>query len=97
MLKIFFWLPGKNTGSSSIAEALNISVEHYRKLESGAYGLLPEKMLELYKRYKIDPTYLITGEKGESLDIEMFLANCRREEREDFLDRVFAYLRKMIK
>jgi len=36
--------------------SLDVGVEHYRKLESGAYGLQPEKMLILYEKYKIDPT-----------------------------------------
>ena len=33
----------------AFAETLNISVEHYRKIESGICGLQPEKMLVLYK------------------------------------------------
>lgn len=76
------------------AEALDVGVEHYRKLESGAYGLQPEKMLILYEKYKIDPTYLITGEKNSSFDIELFLANCSREERDRFIERMLAYMKR---
>lgn len=57
----------------TFAEALDVSVEHYRKLESGAYGLQPEKMLVLYEKYRIDPTYLITGEKWRLLIWRRFL------------------------
>lgn len=78
------------------AETLDVGVEHYRKLESGAYGLQPEKMLILYEKYKIDPTYLITGEKNSSFDIELFLANCSREERDAFIDRMLAYMKKLM-
>ena len=55
-------------------------MEHYRKIELGMYGLQRENMLILYKKYKIDPSYLLTGEKNHTFDVEMFLANCSREE-----------------
>ena len=80
----------------AFAETLGISVEHYRKLESGVYALQLEKMLLLYKTYKIDPTYLITGEKEESFNMERFLAKCSIEEREDFIDQMFVYMRRMM-
>ena len=38
----------------AFAETLGISVEHYRKLESGVYALQLEKMLLLYKTYKME-------------------------------------------
>ncbi|MBE5868606.1 MAG: helix-turn-helix transcriptional regulator [Lachnospiraceae bacterium] len=76
------------------AETLGVGVEHYRKLENGDYGLQPEKLLILYQIYKIDPTYLITGENKETFDLEMFLANCHHKDRDDFLEQVFRYMRK---
>lgn len=78
----------QNSGytQEAFAEALDVGVEHYRKLESGIYGLQPEKLLLLYEKYKIDPTYLITGDKNQTFDIELFLANCSREERDRFID-----------
>ena len=51
-----------------------ICVEHCRKLESGAYGLQQEKMLVLYEKYKIDPAYLITGERREAFDWGLYLS-----------------------
>lgn len=47
----------------NFAEALDVSVEHYRKIESGAYGLNPEKIVVLYRTYQIDPADLLLGEK----------------------------------
>lgn len=78
------------------AEALDIGVEHYRKLESGMYGLQPEKMLILYEVYKIDPTYLVTGENKQSMDLELYLANCNREERNLFIERMLVYMKKLM-
>lgn len=78
------------------AECLDVSAEHYRKLESGDYGLQPEKMLILYRTYKIDPTYLITGERNLAFDVEMFLANCSRAERDAFLERVLLYMKNLM-
>ncbi len=78
------------------AEELDVSVEHYRKIESGHYGLQPEKMLFLYMKYKIDPTYLITGEKNHNFDVDTFLANSTREERDQFIDRMLAYMKKLM-
>lgn len=80
----------------TFAEALDVGVEHYRKIELGMYGLQRENMLILYEKYKIDPTYLLTGEKNNTFDVEMFLANCSREERDNFIDRMLAYMRKLM-
>ena len=55
------------------AEVFDVGVEHYRKLESGVYGLQLEKMLIVYRVFKIDPTYLITGEKIRILTLKCFL------------------------
>lgn len=80
----------------TFAETLDVGVEHYRKIEGGIYGLQPEKMLILFEKYKIDPTYLITGEKNQTFDVELFLANCSREERDKFIDRMLAYMKKLM-
>lgn len=80
----------------AFAEVLDIGTEHYRKLEKGVYSLQPEKMRILYEEYKIDPTYLITGKKVSTFNIEVFLANSSREERDGFVDRMLEYMRKML-
>ena len=56
----------------------------------------PEKMLILYEKYRIEPTYLVTGDTNHKVDIELFLANCSREERDAFIDRMLAYMRKLM-
>lgn len=88
----------ENSGytQETFAETLNVGVEHYSKLENGMYGLQPEKMLILYEKYKIDPTYLITGEHNRAFDIELFLANCSREERNHLLDRMLTYMKQLM-
>lgn len=78
------------------AEALDVGVEHYRKIESGIYGLQPAKMLILYKNYKIESTYLIAGDMNQTFDIELYLANCSKEERNVFLDRILSYMKKLM-
>ena len=81
----------------TVAEILDVGVEHYRKIENGIFGLQPEKMLVLYEKCKIDPTYLVTGEKDSDFDLEMFLAKCSRQERDAFIDRMLAYMGKLMK
>lgn len=78
------------------AEALGIGVEHYRSLENGKYRLLPERMLTLFTDYHIDPTYLITGWKNQQFDFDAFIANCNREQRDEFLKSVMAYMANLM-
>lgn len=79
------------------AETLNISVVHYRKLESGIYRLQNEYIVKLYRAYHIDPTFLLTGEHKEKPNMDMFLMNCTPEQREENLDRMFAYIRDLLR
>ena len=53
-------------------------------------------MLLLYEKYKIDPTFLITGERSNTFDVELFLVNCNREERDKFIERMLEYMRKIM-
>ena len=78
------------------AETLDVGVEHYRKIELGIYGLQRENMLLLYEKYRIDPTFLITGERSNNFDVELFLINCNREERDKFIERMLEYMRKIM-
>ena len=89
---------GLGRTQAEIAVALGVSEEHYRKYESGATGLSADKLLILYHKYGIDPTYLITGSclKNE-FDVDYFMANCNKEQKNQFVDRVFAYMLQMIK
>lgn len=78
------------------AETLDICVEHYRKLESGSYGLQLGKLMILYQTYKIDPTYLITGENNQDFDLDLYLANCNNKEKNRFIMRMLAYMGKLM-
>ena len=80
----------------AFAEVLSVDAGHYQKLERGLYGLSTDKLLTLYERYRIDPTYLITGEKNQTFDVELFLANCDREERNRFIERMLAYMGQLM-
>lgn len=79
------------------AYSIGVSEEHYRKYESGATGLSADKLLILYKEYGIDPTYLITGECMKDFDVDYYIANCNKEQKDAFLDRVLAYMSRLIK
>lgn len=81
---------------AQFAEMLSISDEHYRRLESGASGISTEKMKVLHQKVNIDPTYLITGEIRHEFDIDIFMANSSREQRNQFLKRTLAYIEKII-
>ena len=57
-----------------------------------------DKVLTLYHKYGIDPTYLITGESSmKDFNLDYYVANSTKEQRNDFFDRVLAYLSKLIR
>lgn len=84
----------ENLGKSQaeFAEILDISDEHYRKLESGNTGLTIEKVRILYERLNIDPTYLLVGRKMEEFDLDKYLVNCSKEQRDRLLRRCLDYI-----
>lgn len=82
---------------AEIATVFGVSEEHYRKYESGATGLSAEKLFILYHEYGIDPTYLVTGTCMKEFDVDYYIANCNKKQKNDFIDRVFAYLTRAIK
>lgn len=47
-----------------MAEVLQISDGHYRKIERGVYGLDVRKLLLLYTKLQVDPLYILTGNPG---------------------------------
>jgi transcriptional regulator with XRE-family HTH domain len=90
----------KNLGrtQAEFADLLGVTEEHYRKYESGANGLSVDKILLLYQKYGIDPTYLITGAcLKNDFDVDYYIANCNKEQKDAFVDRVLAYMSRMIK
>ena len=83
----------------SETDVWGVTVEHYRKLEAGVMGISVDKVLTLYHKYGIDPTYLITGESSNIKDfnLDYYVANSTKEQRNEFFDRVLAYLSKLIR
>lgn len=81
---------------AQFAEMLSITDEHYRKLESGATSVSTDKMKVLHQKVNIDPTYLITGEIKQEFDIDVFMANSSKEQRNQFLKRTLGYIEKLI-
>lgn len=79
------------------AETLGVSIVHYRKLEGGKYRLQNENIVRLYQTYQIDPTFLLTGEKQEEIDLEKSFVNCTIEQREELWGRIFTYVKNLIK
>ena len=70
-----------NLEKSEIADVLGVTVEHYRKLEAGITGIS-----------------VITGESSmKDFNLDYYVANSTKEQRNDFFDRVLAYLSKLIR
>lgn len=84
----------ENLGKSqaAFAEILDVSDDHYRKLESGNAGLTIEKVRILYEKLNIDPTYLLVGKKMEDFDLDRYLVNCSKEQRDRLLKRCLDYI-----
>ena len=83
---------------AEIAASFGVSEEHYRKYEAGSTGLSADKMLILYNEYGMDPTYLITGFcLKNDFDVEYYIANCSKMQKDAFVDRMLAYISRMVK
>lgn len=81
---------------AEVAEILNVSDEHYRKLECGSAGLTIDKIRILYEKLQIDPSWLLVGKSMEQFNIDEYLVNCSKEQRDDLLCRCLNYITKYI-
>lgn len=81
------------------AEALNVEVVHYQRLERGEYALTLDKMVVLHEKYGIDLNYLIAGKmagnSSQDFDLNAYIANCSWEGRNELLAELFRYLWKL--
>ena len=68
----------------------------YRNRAEDVFHQCGEKYLQKKLLAEYEPTYLVTGDTNHKVDIELFLANCSREERDAFIDRMLAYMRKLM-
>ena len=74
-----------------------MNVEHYRRLENGNYALGLKKLETLSKTYNLNLDYLITGTKdSREFNVEAYLANCDRDQRNDFIESVLLYMKNMM-
>lgn len=78
------------------AEILDVGVEHYRRIESGGYGLSSEKLMLLYELYGIDPTYLVTGQMKYNLNFQIEMKDFSKEERDKCAARIMEYTKKLL-
>ncbi len=79
---------------SQMAEALNLSDEHYRRLESGACAITVDKLYVLDEEFHIDVTYLICGRGNDEFDLERYISTCSTKQKNRFLATVLMYLQK---
>lgn len=88
-----------NRKKPEFAETLDLTEEHYRKLEAGKTRISADKLFILHEKYGIDPTYLITGICSTKADfnLDSFVANSTKEDRDNFFERVLAYVVRLIK
>lgn len=84
-----------NLTQEEFAEILDMSLNYYGLIERGQNGLSLERLLLLYKKLDIDPTYLITGDK-HSVEIDKLIIDCPRNKRSDFEHRI-EYAIKLMK
>lgn len=73
------------------AELIQMSITYYGRIERGESGLSLEKIYLLYKKFDIDPTYLLTGlSNNTNLKYTELLENCPRQKRYD-LEQLIKY------
>lgn len=81
---------------AQFAEVLSITDEQYRKIEAGVSGLSIDKMKILYEKFLIDPTYLVIGQTQQDFDLDAYMANCTKQQRDEFIGRMLAYMGKLM-
>lgn len=80
----------------AFSEVLDVDAAHYRKLEKGKYGVSLDKIMILYNRFRVDPTYLITGDKKETVDLRLLLTNCDKEEHNRLIETMLVCIKQML-
>ena len=75
-----------------MADILGVSEGHYRKIERGIYGLDAKKLLCLYSRLKIDPLYILTGDRGRPIPYNL----SKKISRESIVCELLDYCKKQL-
>lgn len=67
-----------------IADILEVSLNFYGEIERGTKRISLEKIVLAHERLGLDPTYLLTGIKPSSINLNRLLLECPQEKRFDF-------------
>lgn len=78
------------------AELLNISTTYYGEIERGNRKLSISRVLSVYEKMGLEPTYLLTGEQLSDKVLFEIFKDCPRE-KEPALEQVLRYLALLYK
>ncbi len=67
-----------------VADLLDISLNFYGDVERGGKRLSLEKIILVQVKLGLDPTYLLTGVKPFTINLNQSLLECPLEKRHDF-------------
>lgn len=73
------------------AELLGISSTYYGEIERGNRKLSIQRVLTVYEKMGLEPTYLLTGEQLSGREIYEIFRDCPKE-KEAVLEQVLRYL-----
>ena len=77
--RLKFWRKENKYTQSEIAALLEMSVNFYGDIERGNRRLSIEKIILVYKRLGIDPTYLLTGEERQTVGFYDIIKDCPKD------------------
>ena len=64
---------------SEVAKRLEMSLNFYGDIERGKCRLSIEKIVLVYERLGIDPTYLLTGDEHPTISFYEFIKDCPKD------------------
>lgn len=73
------------------AELLGISTTYYGEIERGNRKISVQRVLAVYEKMGLEPTYLLTGEQLSGKELAEIFNDCPRE-KEPVLEQVLRYL-----
>lgn len=62
-----------------VADTINMSLNFYGNIERGQSRLSLEKIILLYERLDLDPTYLLTGKQTTMVSFNDIIADCPKD------------------
>ncbi|MCL1880695.1 MAG: helix-turn-helix domain-containing protein [Oscillospiraceae bacterium] len=79
----------------NVADILEISMKFYGQIERGESKISVDKVIVLYEKLDLEPTYLLTGNKS-TIDFKEFIADCPRDKVFD-LEQILKYSSNLYK